>query len=264
MDITLLPILTIATYLLVSIYQFVLVKKQDSRHIQRVAALAMIPIILHGYLLHLKIDTTLGQNLSMLNIFSMVFWLIAIALVISSLLKKLEVLIMAVLPISAAVVLFATLSESQYIIDASSAGYLVHILIAITSVSVTGLAAIQSVFVTMLDNRLKAKPADFNEALPPLQDMERFLFFLIYLGFVLLTFTIVTAIIFMPVGSGGDMPLHKPILSTASWLVFGGFIIGRWRKGWRAKTAAAWTITGFILLFLGYFGTRAVLELILG
>ncbi|NNJ72679.1 MAG: cytochrome c biogenesis protein CcsA, partial [Enterobacterales bacterium] len=60
------------------------------------------------------------------------------------------------------------------------------------------------------------------------------------------------------------VPLHKPILSIASWLVFGGFIIGRFRKGWRAKTAAAWTIIGFLLLFLAYFGTRTVLEIILG
>ena len=263
MDITYLSTLTIVSYLLVSAYQFVLLKQKNSTHIQRVAMLTVIPLVFHGYLLHLKIDTVMGQNLSMLNIFSMVLWLISIALVISSLLKKLDVLIMAVLPVTALVVLVATLSESEYIIDASSAGYLVHILIAIATVSITGLAAIQSVFVTMLDNRLKASPADFNEALPPLRDMEKFLYFLIYFGFILLTLTIITAMLFMPV-TDGEVPLHKPILATASWLVFGGFIIGRHRKGWRAKTAAHWTITGFVLLFLAYFGTRTVLEIILG
>lgn len=263
MDTTLLSTITITCYLLVSAYQFVLLKKKDSKQIQRIALLALIPLIFHGYLLHLQIDTSLGQNLSMLNIFSMVFWLISIALVISSLLKKLDVLIMSVLPVTALAVFVATLATTEYIIDASSAGFLLHILIAIISISITGLAAIQSVFVTILDNRLKQSPADFNEALPPLQDMEKFLYFLIYLGFVSLTLAIITAMLFMPV-TESEVPLHKPILATASWLVFGGFIIGRRTRGWRAKTAAHWTITGFILLFLAYFGTRAVLEIILG
>ena len=211
----------------------------------------------------MSIDTVAGQNLSMLNIYSMTFWIIAIALMFSSLIKKLEVLVMAVFPVSALLVVLSSMSTDHHIIDASSPGYLIHILIAIASISILGLAAIQSVFVTMLDNRLKRAPTKINLALPALQDMEKFLYFLVAFGFVLLSLAIITAILFMP-STGGGIPLHKPILSVISWLVFAVFLVGRFKKGWRGKIAASWTITGFLFLFLAYFGTRTVIEFILG
>jgi len=93
--------------------------------------------------------------------------------------------------------------------------------------------------------------------------MEKFLYFLVAFGFVLLSLAIITAILFMP-STGGGIPLHKPILSVISWLVFAVFLVGRFKKGWRGKIAASWTITGFLFLFLAYFGTRTVIEFILG
>jgi ABC-type uncharacterized transport system permease subunit len=39
--------------------------------------------------------------------------------------------------------------------------------------------------------------------------------------------------------------------------------MGRSRYGWRGKTAIQWTIIGFVLLLLAYFGSKLVLELIL-
>ena len=263
MNITFLTIATFMLYLAVSAYQFWLLKKHDSRHIRLVALLALVPLNTHGYLLHLLIDTDYGQNLSMINIFSTSFWLIGIALVIASLMKKLEILVMAVFPVTAIVVLFTGFSDNRYFLDASSTGYLLHILIAIAALSITSLAAIQSVFVNVLDNKLRQKPTQVNLALPALQDMEKLLYLLVGIGFVLLTLAIITAIMFMP--SGGDnFSLHKPVLSVASWLVLGTFLIGHYKKGWRGKTAVNWTMAGFILLFLAYFGTRTVLEYILG
>ena len=263
MDSSLLTIVSVVLYIVISAYQYWLLKKHDQTHIRQVALIALLPLVAHGYLLYTLIDTGAGQNLSMLNIFSMMFWLIGIALVISSLIKKIEILMMAIFPVSALVVLASGFSENRYIVDASSAGYLAHTLIAIAAISVTSLAAIQSVFVTILDKKLKQQITQPNLALPPLLAMERFLYFLTGMGFVLLTATIVTAILFMP-STGGEIPLHKPILATLSWLVFGTFLFGHYRWGWRGKKAAHWTITGFILLFFAYFGTRTVLEYLLG
>jgi ABC-type uncharacterized transport system permease subunit len=39
--------------------------------------------------------------------------------------------------------------------------------------------------------------------------------------------------------------------------------VGRFRYGWRGRTAIIWTLGGFVILILAYFGTKAVLELIL-
>ncbi|HIC21617.1 MAG TPA: cytochrome C biogenesis protein, partial [Gammaproteobacteria bacterium] len=38
---------------------------------------------------------------------------------------------------------------------------------------------------------------------------------------------------------------------------------GRWLFGWRGRTAVNWTLAGFVILVLGYFGTRFILEVLL-
>lgn len=264
MDTTIFTLLTIILYFALSGYQLVLLKKHDNTQAKKIAVLAAFPLLSHGWLLHLAIDTDLGQNLSLFNIFSMVFWLVSILIISCSIKRKLGILVMTVLPIAGISLLVSQYLGGQHLIDASAPGYLFHTLISIASISVISLAAIQSLFVNALDNRLKQHPAPPVRGMPALQDMEQFLYVLIWIGFVLLSFAILTPVIFMPEQISNSIPLHKPILSVASWLVFAIFLIGRYRKGWRGKTAANWTISGFALLFLAYFGTRTVLEFILG
>jgi ABC-type uncharacterized transport system permease subunit len=38
---------------------------------------------------------------------------------------------------------------------------------------------------------------------------------------------------------------------------------GRFRFGWRGRTALRWTLVGFVVLMLAYFGSKFVLELVL-
>jgi ABC-type uncharacterized transport system permease subunit len=56
---------------------------------------------------------------------------------------------------------------------------------------------------------------------------------------------------------------HHTVLSILAWLIFGSLLLGRLRFGWRGKTATRWTIGGFIVLLLGYFGWKFVLEVLL-
>ena len=57
---------------------------------------------------------------------------------------------------------------------------------------------------------------------------------------------------------------HKTVLSILAWLVFAGLLAGRWLAGWRGQLAVRWTLGGFLSLMLAYFGSKMVLELILG
>jgi len=56
---------------------------------------------------------------------------------------------------------------------------------------------------------------------------------------------------------------HKTILSIVAWLVFAVLLWGRQRYGWRGRIAIRYTLSGFILLMLAYFGTKLVFELVL-
>jgi ABC-type uncharacterized transport system permease subunit len=57
--------------------------------------------------------------------------------------------------------------------------------------------------------------------------------------------------------------VHKTVLSVMAWLVFGGLLLGRRVWGWRGQKAIRWTLSGFLLLILAYFGSKFVLELLL-
>jgi len=99
--------------------------------------------------------------------------------------------------------------------------------------------------------------------LPPLQTMERLLFQLIFFGFFLLTLTLLSGLLFVHDLFGQHL-VHKTFLSFAAWLIFGGLLIGRLRYGWRGRSAIRWVMYGYVTLILAYFGSKLILEQILG
>ena len=57
---------------------------------------------------------------------------------------------------------------------------------------------------------------------------------------------------------------HKTAFSIISWFLYGALLIGHYKFGWRGRKAIRFTITGFILLAIGFIGSKFVLEMILG
>jgi ABC-type uncharacterized transport system permease subunit len=57
---------------------------------------------------------------------------------------------------------------------------------------------------------------------------------------------------------------HKTIFSVISWFIYAWLLYGRYRYGWRGKTAVRWTLIGFVVLLLAYVGSRFVLHILLG
>ena len=101
--------------------------------------------------------------------------------------------------------------------------------------------------------------------LPPLLTLETLLFRMIGAAFVFLTLTLLTGIAFSETLFGRALRFdHKTVFAVLSWLVFGLLLAGRWRYGWRGRTALRWTLTGFVMLLLAYVGSRFVLEVLLG
>lgn len=100
-------------------------------------------------------------------------------------------------------------------------------------------------------------------ALPPLVELEALLFRTIKAGFVLLSATLLTGVLFVHDLLAQHL-VHKTVLSALSWLVFGALLAGRWRYGWRGRTAVRWTLVAMGLLVLGFYGSKFVLEVVLG
>jgi ABC-type uncharacterized transport system permease subunit len=92
--------------------------------------------------------------------------------------------------------------------------------------------------------------------------MESLLFQMLATGIVFLTLSLTSGFIFIE-NLFAQHLVHKTVLSILAWIIFTGLLIGRSRYGWRGQTAIQWTLIGFILLLLAYFGSKLVLELIL-
>lgn len=139
-----------------------------------------------------------------------------------------------------------------------------HIVLSLLSAGVLTLAAVQAGALALQDQFLHHhKQGRTLGNLPPLQTMERLLFQLIGIGFFLLSLTLLSGLWFIRDWMAQHLA-HKTILSITAWLVFGVLLWGRWRYGWRGRSAIRWTLAGYALLVLAYFGSKIILEQILG
>jgi ABC-type uncharacterized transport system permease subunit len=103
------------------------------------------------------------------------------------------------------------------------------------------------------------------ERLPPLLVLEKILFRILVTGFVLLTLTVLSGVVFSEEVFGQPWRLdHKSVFSVIAWTVFAVLLAGRTLWGWRGRMAARITLGGFAFLMLAYVGSRFVLEVVLG
>ncbi len=99
--------------------------------------------------------------------------------------------------------------------------------------------------------------------LPPVESLERALFSVIAIGTAALTVAILAGLLFVTDLFAQHL-IHKTVLALVAWAIFACLLFGRWRFGWRGRKAARYTIAGFVVLALAYFGSKFVLEILLG
>jgi ABC-type uncharacterized transport system permease subunit len=139
-----------------------------------------------------------------------------------------------------------------------------HILLSMAAAALLLAAAVTALVLVFLDRRLRTRRiANLSSVLPPLDALEKVMFRLIGTGFVVLTLALLTGFVFVTNLHAQHLE-HKTILSCIAWVVFGVLLIGRVRYGWRGRRAVLWTLSGFGLLILSYFGSKFVLEYLLG
>ncbi|MBT7369129.1 MAG: cytochrome c biogenesis protein CcsA, partial [Gammaproteobacteria bacterium] len=82
-------------------------------------------------------------------------------------------------------------------------------------------------------------------------------------GLIFLSLSIGTGFVFIKDTSLPGL-MHHMVITFSAWVVFSVLMWGRFQLGWRGAIASRWTLSGFVLLALGYFGSKIVLEIILG
>ena len=145
------------------------------------------------------------------------------------------------------------------------AGYQFPLLIALLAYSLFTIASLHVLLMALQEKHLHShNVASFIQALPPLLTMESVLFKIIGAGFVFLTLTLATGVIFSEELFGKPLTFtHKTIFGFMSWFIFGALLLGRAFYGWRGRVAVRWTLAGFLALVLDYISSRFVVEIIL-
>jgi ABC-type uncharacterized transport system permease subunit len=231
------------------------------------AWLAPIALAVHAVALVPAIATPQGFDLSMPNAVSLVAALCVLVTWGTGFLRTLPGSAAIVLPVAAAASLLPVLFQNPHRFPyAGEPWAAAHIAVALLAYAFLLVAALTALLMTGLEKRLhRGLPADGGDATPPLLTLERYLFRLIGAGFLLLTLTVASGLVFSEEVFGKPFTLtHKSLFTILAWITFGALIAGRWRFGWRGRRALGWILAGTGLLVLAYLGSKFVLEVLLG
>lgn len=139
-----------------------------------------------------------------------------------------------------------------------------HVLISLLAYGLLTVGAIVAVFALVQDRRLRAaRLSPANRLFAPLETTERLLYGIAAAGFLSLLLAVFSGFVFVN-NLFAQHLVHKTSLSLLALLLFGVLLGGRWFAGWRGRRAVYLYLWGFAVLGLAYFGSRFVLEQILG
>lgn len=231
---------------------------------ERYALLA--PLVLHGYTLYESVFANDALSFGVGSAVSSIVWLTAMIYWLSGFFYRLEGLQTLVAPVAAVAVLLPLAFPSlRPLANTELPAFKAHISIAMLAYSLLTIAALHALLMAVVERRLHhpARPSVLTN-LPPLLAMETLLFRVIWVGFILLTLTLISGIVFSEEVFGQPLKFtHKSLFGFVSWGVFAALLAGRQFYGWRGRIAIRWTLAGFIFLLLAYLGSKFVLEVIL-
>ncbi len=236
----------------------------DYKHSMTPIALAWGAVIFQLVYFILNGQQYNGFNFGFFNTGALIAMIVAVLLLLASLNKPVEKLGIAVFPIAAVMLgLEVWLGQQTAHFPHYGPAMDTHILTSMIAFSLLNIAALQAVLLAIQDKQIKSHaPKPFMRSLPSLQAMESLMFQMLTTGLVFLTVSLASGVIFIEDLFAQHL-VHKTVLSLLAWLIFSSLLVGRRLYGWRGKTAIKWTLTGFALLMLAYFGSKLVLELIL-
>jgi ABC-type uncharacterized transport system permease subunit len=264
----LLPLITVACYLFGAFGLAFGVYHGDSHH-GRGSRLAGAGIAAIGALVHVAalLDERNRDPLAALSIgdtaaiVGLLIAITALAMVLKPRLRGMAALLLVI-----AAVLEVTFSEGARSFTTGRPGWELafHVAMATTAFAFLTIGMVLAVAQMLVDRRLRSrKPLGWLKILTPIESLESGCFHSILAGFALLTLALVSGAFFVE-NLFAQHLVHKVVLALVAWVVFGILLLGRLRFGWRGRKALHWTLAGYVLLGLSYFGSKLILEDILG
>ncbi|MBS0338631.1 MAG: cytochrome c biogenesis protein CcsA [Proteobacteria bacterium] len=240
-------------------------------------AALLVPMALQGWLLHQDLIAPEQLRFGFGQALSVMLWLGVTIYWVESLFYNLDGMQPLVLPLAAVAAPLPALFPGMAVTHAASIEFRLHLILGMAAYSVFTIAMLHALLMALAERSLhKMRKAPLGDGpggplggplagLPPLLTLERLLFRLIGLAFVLLTLTLATGLVFSESLFGRALRFdHKTLFALFSWLTFAILLLGRYAYGWRGRMALRFTLLGFVMLLLAYVGSRFVLEVVLG
>ena len=252
-------------YILVSIYIGWALIHDKPIHKGVSLGLLVVGMLAHAALLYPHVVTLYGLNFNLFNTISLISLFFLFFYVIFSLYRPIVSLGILAAPTALIGMIVGYIGRAPYRpITDISVGLEAHILLSLAAYCVLLMAALQALFLRLQIRELKHQSIHrlWVNKLPSLQSMESLLFDMLLVGFVLLSIALGIGFVYVEDLLAQHLA-HKTVFSVLSWLLFGALLLGNWRAGWRGKRAANMTIYAFILLAIGFVGSKFVLEMLL-
>jgi len=237
---------------------------EQSTRVARV--LIAVPLLIHAILLSRSMVHSDGLHLGVGNAVSLIIALTVLIYWIASFFHRLEGLTAMVLPAAAILSWLPMITPStQPLANTGLFVFKAHLLIAMLAYSLFTIASLHVLLMAIVEKQLHSHHVPrFIQTLPPLLSMESVLFKIIGSGFVFLTLTLATGVLFSEELFGKPLSFtHKTVFGFISWFIFGALLLGRALYGWRGRVAVRWTLAGLMAPVLAYIGSRFVIEVIL-
>jgi len=261
---TILPgLLGVVLYLSGAVLQFSGIVRKQFPDRMLIRGIAVAAALAHAWLVWTLMFADV-LDLGLFRVAALVTLTMVVLILASSFNRPLDNLFVVLFPAAALSLTLALVFDTHYLPPESlGAGFAAHVLLAVLAYAVLCVAACQSLLVGWQEGQLRSRQRlALLASLPPLQTMEHLLFELLWTGLVLLTLAIASGFLFLD-DMFAQRVAHHTVLSIVSWVVFAILLAGRWRLGWRGRTAIRWTLAGFTMLMLAYFGSKLVIEVIL-
>lgn len=229
-------------------------------------AMLAVALATHGAALALSLFGGEGLNIGFSHAVSLIVWLVMLAYTLIGFDNQLlRIVALYLAPLAAIVAMLPMLLPAHRIVNYAVWAFKLHFVVAILAYSLYTVATLHALLMLFLEKHLhEGSLPPMLQGLPPLMRLEKLLFQLLGVAFLLLTATLVSGIFFSEDLFGKPFQVtYKTVFAALSWVIFGGLLFGHWKFGWRGKLAVRWTLIGFVLLLLSYVGSKFVSEIIL-
>ncbi|WP_099131212.1 MULTISPECIES: cytochrome C assembly family protein [Xenorhabdus] len=236
--------------------------RQQNSYQKLALSFAIVALVAHAIALKYQVfHVSSGQNLTLLNLGSIVSLLMCIIMTVVAFRGRAWFLLPVVYSFAMINLILASMMPGEFITHLEdSIELFIHIGLALLGYATLLIAALYALQLGWLDHQLKKKKLTFTSGIPPLMTIERKMFHITQVGVILLTLTLCTGIMYMD-DIFSKENIHKSVLSIIAWFIYVILLWGHYHEGWRGKRVIWFNLIGAFILTLAFFGSRLLQEM---